>query len=47
MLDGEANYEILEFIKEWEADLLVIGTHSHNFLENVLMGNTAVKLVRH
>ncbi|GGG49145.1 universal stress protein [Bizionia arctica] len=47
VLDGEADYEILEFIKEWEADLLVIGTHSHNVLENVLMGNTAVKLVRH
>ncbi|WKX75199.1 universal stress protein [Zobellia laminariae] len=28
-------------------DLLVIGTHSHSSFENVLMGNTAVKIVKH
>ena len=47
VLDGEAGTEILEFIKEWNADVLVIGTHSHSVLENVLLGNTAVKIVKH
>ncbi len=47
VLDGTPDYEILEFIKEWKADLLIIGTHSHSVLENVLMGNTAVKIVKH
>ncbi len=47
VLDGDPDYEILEFVKEWEADVLVIGTHSHNALDNILMGNTAVKIVKH
>lgn len=47
VLDGETDYEILEFIETWQADLLVIGTHSHSILENMLMGNTAVKIVKH
>ena len=47
VLNGDAGTEILEFIKEWKADVLVIGTHSHSVLENVLLGNTAVKIVKH
>jgi len=38
---------LLKFCETNLIDLLVIGTHSHSALENVLMGNTAVKVVRH
>lgn len=50
VLEGKINETaeiILEFCKTNFIDLLVIGTHSHSVLENVLMGNTAVKVVRH
>ena len=47
VLDGIPDMEILKFIKAWKADLLVLGTHSQSVLENVLLGNTAVKIVKH
>ncbi|MAQ39718.1 universal stress protein [Mesonia oceanica] len=48
VLEGiNADSEILDFVNTWGADLLVIGTHSHSFMENVLMGNIATKIVRH
>ncbi|WP_431160754.1 universal stress protein [Flagellimonas beolgyonensis] len=47
VLEGETSDAILSFCRENRVDLLVIGTHSHSVLENVLMGNTAVKIVRH
>ncbi|WP_158849202.1 universal stress protein [Algibacter sp. L1A34] len=47
VLEGEPDYEILKFLKEWKADLLIMGTHSHSIIENVLMGNTAVRIVKH
>jgi len=47
VLEGEADVAILDYVKENKMDLLVIGTHSQSSLENVLLGNTAVKIVRH
>lgn len=47
VLQGETDVAILEYCNKNHIDLLVIGTHSHSTLENVLMGNTAVKVVRH
>lgn len=47
VLDGNTENELLDFVVEWGADLLVIGTHSHSVLENVLMGSTATKIVKH
>lgn len=50
VLEGKRNETaetILKYCKSNFIDLLVIGTHSHSVLENVLMGNTAVKVVRH
>lgn len=47
VLEGEADEAILEYVNENKMDLLVIGTHSHSSFENVLMGNTAVKIVKH
>lgn len=47
VLQGDTDDEILQFAKEWNADLLVLGTHSHSFMENILMGNIATKIVKH
>jgi len=47
VLQGETATTLLKYAKEWDADLLVIGTHSHSGLENLMMGNTAVKVVKH
>lgn len=47
VLHGEIADAILDYAKRWNADLLVIGTHSHSGLEEVLMGNTGVKVVKH
>lgn len=47
LLVGNTSEVILDFTKGWGADLLVIGKHKHNALENVLLGSTAMKIVRH
>lgn len=47
VLEGDTANAILDYATDQNMDLLVIGTHSHTGLENILMGNTAVKLVRH
>lgn len=47
ILEGITEDEILDFAKKWGADLLVIGKHKHNAIESVLLGNTAMKIVRH
>lgn len=47
VLEGDAHNAILEFTKEWGADLLVLGTHSQSRMENLLLGNIAAKIVRH
>ena len=47
VLEGDTHEAILGFAKEWGADLLVIGTHSHSKVEDLLLGNIAVKIVKH
>lgn len=39
--------EILKFAKSWKADFIVLGTHGHSDIHNLVMGNTAVKIVKH
>ena len=41
---GTAN-AILNYAREWQADLLVMGTHSHSGLEKLLMGTVAEKVI--
>ena len=41
---GTAN-TILDYAKEWKADLIVMGTHSHSALEKLLMGTVAEKVL--
>jgi nucleotide-binding universal stress UspA family protein len=41
-------YEIiLNVAKEWDADLIVIGTHGRTGLSHLIMGSVAEKIVRH
>lgn len=46
VIEGDISGAILEYATTWNADLLVLGTHGRNFLENILMGNTAVDIVK-
>lgn len=47
LLEGNTEEAILKFVNDWGADLLVIGKHKNNALENVLLGNTALKIIKH
>ncbi|WP_321517960.1 universal stress protein [uncultured Bacteroides sp.] len=39
--DGQIATTILETAKETEADIIVLGTHSRNWLDNLFVGNDA------
>jgi nucleotide-binding universal stress UspA family protein len=43
---GPAAKQILEAAAEWQADLIVMGTHGRTGLAHVLMGSVAEKVVR-
>lgn len=43
---GTPFYEIIQFAKETNIDLIVIGTHGHSGLAHVLMGSVTEKVVR-
>jgi universal stress protein A len=43
---GLAVDEILNYVKEREIDLIVVGTHGHTGLTRLLIGSVAEKLVR-
>ena len=47
VLEGDTYDAIMEFCKTSKFDLLVVGTHSHSALENLIMGNVATKIVNH
>ena len=44
--DGDFADTILKTAKELHADLIVIGSHSHKWLDNILMGSVAEKVLR-
>lgn len=41
LADGDAGKAILDYAEQWNADLIVMGTHSHSTLERLLMGTVA------
>ena len=43
---GRDYIQILEFAREHQADLIVVGRHGRSALENVLFGNVAEQVVR-
>lgn len=47
VLEGNSADAILEFATSWNADLIVMGTHSRSGLANLLMGSNAVEVVKH
>lgn len=47
MLEGTPQKEIISKAIEWNADLIVMGTHGRTGLEHLLMGSVAEYVVRH
>ncbi|MEG9326705.1 universal stress protein [Salinimicrobium catena] len=45
LTEGDTAGAILEYAEEWNADLIVMGTHSHSVLEKLLMGTVAEKVL--
>src|SRR5690606_39177602 len=45
LAEGDAATAILEYADKWNADLIVMGTHSHSALEKLLMGTVASKVL--
>ena len=47
MRSGHSGRVILEFAKEWDAHLVVIGTQGHGFFDRMLLGGTSLHVLRH
>ena len=45
--EGKPSEMILKVADEWEADLIVLGTHGRTGLKHLLMGSVAEKVMRH
>lgn len=45
MAEGNTDTAILSYADEWQADMIVMGTHSRSGLEKILMGNVAAKVL--
>lgn len=45
LAEGETHSAILRYAKEWGADLIVMGTHSHSTLEKLFLGTVASKVL--
>jgi nucleotide-binding universal stress UspA family protein len=45
--EGDTAESILESAKKLKADIIVIGTHSRKWLENILMGSVAENVLKH
>ena len=45
--EGDTAELILESAKKLKADIIVIGTHSRKWLENILMGSVAENVLKH
>jgi len=47
MRQGGAGEEILEEAQDWDADLIVLGTHGFGFFDRLLFGRTSLYVLRH
>ncbi|HSI69069.1 MAG TPA: universal stress protein [Gillisia sp.] len=45
LTEGDAARGILNYADQWNADLIVLGTHSHSVLEKLFMGTVASKIL--
>ena|SRR5690554_705323 len=41
LAEGDTANKILEYAEEWNADVIVMGTHSHSKLERIFLGTVA------
>ncbi len=46
VVEGSTADVILEYASLWKADTIVLGTHSHNLLEKILIGDVASKILK-
>ena len=47
IVEGTPYEKILQFAKEWSADLIVVGTHGRKGLSRLVLGSVAEKVARH
>jgi nucleotide-binding universal stress UspA family protein len=47
VLQGKTAESILEFAAAWKADLIVMGSQSHNGIEKMLMGNVVANVLKY
>jgi len=47
MPEGDPEKEILRIAGEWQADIIVMGTHGRTGLSHLLMGSIAEHIIRH
>lgn len=47
VLEGETTDAIIEYSKDWDADLIVMGSHSHKGLDGLLATDTAAYVLKH
>lgn len=45
LAEGDTSKTLLSYAEEWEADVIVMGTHSHSTLEKLLLGTVAEKVI--
>ena len=45
LAEGETARALLAYAEEWQADVIVMGTHSHSVLEKLLIGTVAEKVL--
>jgi len=46
VLEGSTADVILEYASNWKADTIVLGTHSHNILEKIFIGDVASQVLK-
>lgn len=47
ILEGDSADAILTYADEYNADIIVIGSHSHSGLDTLLLGNVPAKILKH
>lgn len=47
LLEGEVTRSILEFVRQWDIDLIVLGTHGRGGLGKAFLGSVAEQVFRH